>query len=141
MNKVITYAIIGALVFILGWVIGFHKQPKQQMPEPIHHWHTDIVYDTITDVQCQSKYITRHDTAYLQCIDTMYKTDTVMVEIPIYQYKFDTAGVKASVSGYNVTLDSLEVERKIITDSVIVPFEQRKWHLGFGFALGFGYVY
>lgn len=137
-KKILLFGIIAGLLFILGYSIGFFKRPVPVTPEPVHHWHTEYVYDTITDVQYKDRFIYRYDTTFLNCVDTLY--DSVLVEVPIYQYKFDTAGVKATVSGFNVSLDSLQVETKIITDSVIVPYEQRKWHWGFGFAIGFGYV-
>ena len=138
LKKILLYLTIAGLIFILGYTIGFFKRPVTEKPQPVHHWHTEYVYDTITDVQWKDRYINRHDTTYLTCIDTLY--DSVLVEVPIYEYKFDTAGVKASISGFNVSLDSLEVEHKIITDSVIVPYKERRWHWGFGFAIGFGYV-
>lgn len=140
-EKILIIAIIAVCGVIAGFCWGYSKMYVKcsDKPEVIHHYHTEYVYDTITDVQYKNKYINRYDTAYLTCIDTV--VDSVLVEIPIYQYHFDTAGVKATVSGFNVTMDSLEVETKIITDSVLVPYEERKLRFGFGFAIGFGFIY
>jgi hypothetical protein len=130
-----------ALAFLclqIGVLVGKNNATQQPQPNPIHHYHTTIKYDTISSVQYVDKWNTKTDTAYFPLVQNI--TDTVQVEVPIYTYKFDTLGVLAVVSGYGVELDTLQVQTKIITDSVIVPYHTKKWHWGAGFALGFGYV-
>lgn len=134
----VVFAVALAFLFLqIGVCVG-NRNATSQQPQPIHHYHTTIKYDTISSVQYVDKWRTKTDTAYFPLIES--KTDTVRVEVPIDTYKFDTLGILAVVSGYGVTLDTLQVESKIITDSVIVPYYTKKWHWGWGFALGFGYV-
>lgn len=128
---------IAALVFIVGWVTGRTKSMKEPATiVPVHHWHTEIQYDTINAVQWKTKTQYKTDTVELQTI----QHDTVTVELPLSLYVFDTLGVHAAVTGHSVTLDTLQVERKITTDSVLVPVKNREWHWGVGVALGVGYV-
>ncbi len=70
------------------------------------------------------------------------RTDSVAVEIPITQKKYETEDYTAYVSGYEPNLDSIFVYRKTITETV-TPAEKPKGSLkdrfGFGLVLGAGY--
>ena len=150
MKKVFTYIIvaliIAGLVYCLGYALGYTKSEKkclEKEPTVITIKEPVVVHDTITDIKWKNKYIDHYDTAYFTCLDTI--TDTVRVEVPIYKYIADTTlqdstRVKAQISGYNVTLDSIEVSYPKENTTVIIQ-ENKKWHWGFGFAIGFGYVY
>lgn len=137
MNDFVKFLAICLVLFGVGWLLGRGKRPQTPEPEIIHHETT--VYDTITDVQENTVQVTHFDTVFLPVFLSDTLTDTLQAEIPISQYVFDTVGCRAVVSGYGVTLDTLQVETKIITDTIIVP-QKRKWHFGFGFAIGIGYV-
>lgn len=137
MKDFLIFLAICLVVLGVGWYLGFTKSKETIEPQIIHHETT--VYDTITDVQENTVQVTHFDTVFLPVFLSDTLTDTLQAEIPISQYVFDTVGCRAVVSGYGVTLDTLQVETKIITDTIIVP-QKRKWHFGFGFAIGIGYV-
>lgn len=70
------------------------------------------------------------------------RTDSVTVEIPITQKKYETEDYKAYVSGYEPSLDSIFVYRKTITETATItekPKGALKDRLGFGVVLGAGY--
>lgn len=152
MNKIFTYIISGliiaGLVYCLGYALGYTKSEKkclEKEPTVITIKEPVVIHDTITDIKWKNKYIDHYDTAYFTCLDTI--TDTVKVEVPIYKYIADTTlqdstRVKAQFSGYNVTLDSLEVSyQKEKTTVIIQPTEKKRIRWGFGIALGFGFIY
>lgn len=132
-----TFLAICLVVMGVGWYLGFTKSRETIEPQIIHHETT--IHDTVTNVKEKLVRVKHLDTVLLPVFLSDTITDTLQAEIPISQYLFDTMGVRAVVTGYGVTLDTLQVETKIITDSVIVP-RKRDWHFGFGFAIGIGYV-
>lgn len=150
MNKKFTYIISGliiaGLIYCLGYALGYNKSEKkclEKEPVVVTIKEPVTVHDTITNVQYKYKYIDHYDTAYFTCLDTI--TDTVRVEVPIYKYIADTTlqdstRVKAQFSGYNVTLDSLEVSYQKEKTTVVIQENKKEWHLGFGIAIGIGWV-
>lgn len=136
-NKILTLCVFLLIAYGIGWIVGRTRTTQTIEPQTIHHETT--IYDTITQVEEKSVEIVRIDTVFLPVFLSDTITDTLQAEIPISRYVFDTIGVHAVVTGYGVTLDTLQVETKIITDTIIVP-QKRKWHFGFGFAIGIGYV-
>lgn len=136
-NNILTLCVFLVIAYGIGWIVGRTRTTQTIEPQTIHHETT--IYDTITQMQEKPVEIVRFDTVFLPVFLSDTVTDTVTVEIPISRYVFDTLGVRAVASGYGVTLDTLQVEKKIITDTIIVP-RKKTWHFGLGFAIGLGYV-
>lgn len=147
-ERILSIAIIVLLGAIAGYTWGYsnmYVKCYKKEPTVVYVPKETIVHDTVTDVQFKERYVYKYDTTYLQCIDTLFLTDTVQVLIPMERATFDTitkdsVHVHGSISGYKPSLDTLTVEVKSVENTVIVNQPERKWHWGFGFALGFGYV-
>lgn len=136
-NNFLTLCVFLLIAYGIGWIVGRTRITQTIEPQTIHHETT--IYDTITQIEEKSVEIAHIDTVFLPVFLNDTIKDTLKTEIPINRYLFDTIGVHAVVTGYGVTLDTLQVEKKIITDSIFVP-RKRNWHFGFGFAIGLGYV-
>lgn len=83
----------------------------------------------------------RTDTVYLPILidtttDRIVEGDSIPALIPITSKEYKTDDYRAVVSGYNPTLDFMEVYRdnKIITLS---PLQKKRW--GLGLQAGYGY--
>jgi hypothetical protein len=65
--------------------------------------------------------------------------DSVAVEIPITQKKYETDQYRAYVSGFEPSLDSIFVYQKTVTESVVVTQQAKQQRFGVGVVGGFGY--
>lgn len=65
--------------------------------------------------------------------------DSVVVEIPITQKKYETESYRAYVSGYEPSLDSIFVYQKTVTERVVVTQQAKQQRVGVGVVGGFGY--
>lgn len=144
MNKL--YKILAVLCLIgiaygIGKGVGMCKQYKEnQTLKPETKRTEKVVYDTIREIQEKNSVVYRHDTILLPVfVNDTAESDTLPAEIPISRYVFDTLGGTLWVSGFNVSLDSMSLKTKIITDSIYIE-KKPKWHWGCGIALGVGYV-
>ena len=109
---------------------------------------TITVMDTITQWQPYDVHHYRTDTAYLPVIDTLLDTvtDTVLVEVPISMYQYDTTitdtnyrtSLRAVVEGFSVSIDTLSIHTEIIKQEAILVPKQRCWGIGAGLMYGTG---
>lgn len=136
----IAAVIIGLLVW---WVVALQKK-LHTPPEPV------VVTDTIVDWQYDTVYrydtkvvkLPIHDTAL--CVDSIWATDSVFVEVPIYKYKYDTTltdthsvtRLQATLSGYDVNIDTMAVTTTI---TPIIIKEKELWYKRFRPSLGVGF--
>ena len=107
-------------MLILGFIVGRHYPAEEERV-------TDTVTDTITDWQYDTVYrvdtrvvrLPVHDTTRMT--DSLWLTDSVLVEVPISRYRYDTTltdthsttRLTASLSGYEVRVDTLSVTTTI----------------------------
>ena len=107
-------------MLILGFIVGRHYPAEEERV-------TDTVTDTITDWQYDTVYrvdtrvvrLPVHDTTRMT--DSLWVTDSVLVEVPISRYRYDTTltdthsttRLTASLSGYEVRVDTLSVTTTI----------------------------
>lgn len=104
---------------VLGWWIARKTTP---VPPVEHITDTVTITDTITHIQPQYIKLNHYDTVELPVIYKDTVTDTFLVEIPISAYRFDTVladtshttRFSASLTGFNVTLDTLSISTEII---------------------------
>ena len=142
-SKIIELIVLGGLIALLVIqcikVHDLSEELNTYTPHTdtvtIHNWVADTIYQTNT------KYVklpvVTHDT--ITNTDTITTTDSVLVEVPISTYQYDTVTldsthVRAVLSGFQVKVDSLSIETKIVRQ------EPRKWHWGWGMAIGYGWV-
>lgn len=146
MKKATPY-IVGAIVaviigLLIWWVVALQRKLHTPI-EPV------VVTDTIVDWQYDTVYrydtkvvkLPIHDTAL--CVDSIWTTDSVYVEVPIFKYKYDTTftdtnstmRLKATLSGYEVNVDTLTVTTTI---TPIIIKEKIPWYKRFRPSIGVG---
>ena len=83
---------------------------------------TIVVRDTVRVVEARvaKEEVVRYDTVYLCIIDTIAKTDSIEVVVPITQKVYEDSLYKAWVSGYNQRLDSLLLYRKEVYIPMVI---------------------
>lgn len=148
MKEILKYILLGILLsacMVLGYVIAKHNPTP---PEVI----TDIitVTDTVTNWQADTVYLKRYDTVKLVQLDTvndtLLKLDSVLVEVPISQHVFDTTIIdtnfethlKAVISGFHVSLDSIYLDTKIMQQQPSLTPKNKHWGIGAGLMYGTG---
>lgn len=77
------------------------------------------------------------DSTYIKQPDTIIKTDSVYIEVPIYHKEYKDSTYQAWVSGYRVNLDSINVFQKTITEIHRIREPPKRW--GLGVQVGAGY--
>lgn len=131
-----------AICSLAAWWFGRMSAPK---PETV----TDTITDTIIDWQHDTVYrydtkivkLPIHDTTTLT--DSLWLTDSVLVEVPIYKYYFDTTltdtnrtiHLEAALSGYEVTIDTLAITTTV---NPIIIKETIPWQKRFRPSVGIG---
>lgn len=140
-------ACVGLLMILVFWGgLEFGKRSCPQLDT------VEIKRDTVVDtlfyrhpIPVDSTVI-RYQTVKLPAVDTLYlqgsetvRIDSVLVEVPIHQKEYQDSTYHAWVSGFNVSLDSINVYQKTIeTVQLVKPAEKTKrWSLGI--QLGGGY--
>ena len=106
---------------------------------------TLVVHDTLVFEKpvVRDCTVVRHDTVRLavvrepiEQIDTFL--DSVAVDIPIVQKKYEDSMYTAWVSGYNPSLDSLRIYPPTYYITETVYKKQRRWGVGAMAGVGFG---
>jgi hypothetical protein len=134
-NVVIALALI-AVAFLLG-----RRSVKPEIVE-IHRKDTVVVRDTVRETVLVPKvrYLTRVDTVLLKVPGD---TVEVPVLVPISRNVYEGEDYRAVVSGFRVSLDTLDIFRKTqtVTNTVVqrveVPGKPKRWGIGVsaGYAL------
>lgn len=131
-----------AICSLAAWWFGRMSAPK---PETV----TDTITDTIIDWQHDTVY--RYDTKVVKLpihdtttvTDSLWMVDSVMVEVPIYKYYYDTTltdtnrtiRLQATLSGYDVSIDTLALTTTV---TPIIIKEEIPWHKRFRPSVGIG---
>ena len=123
MKKAIEYILI-AILALLCIYTAYKSYTLKGKVEYITVNDTIQLSDTITQWQPYDVYHYRTDTAYLPVIDTLLDTvtDTVLVEIPIEIYRYDTTiqdtnyktHLNAILSGFHTSIDTLTIHTEIM---------------------------
>lgn len=128
---------------LLGVIVWVQCNPHE--PRPVYmKGDTVRIRDTIRDTIPKPVKETpkRTDTVYLPILidtatDRSMEDDSIPVLLPVTSREYKTDDYRAVVSGYNPSLDFMEVyrDKKIIT---LTPVQKRK-HWGLGLQAGYGY--
>lgn len=145
-------AIETVLIVILALLCIFTAWKAYTIKDKVEYINTTdtlFINDTITDWNYDTMYLSHFDTIKLPVIDTIndtiLKIDSVLVQIPISTYTFDTTitdtnyrtSLKAITSGFAVTMDSLYLNTEIKPQTVqITP---KKWYQRLCPAVGIGF--
>ena len=98
---------------------------------------TIFVYDTIIYPIAHDSVVKRYETIKLPVVDTIQikdticRTDSAIVEVPISQKTYTDSTYKAVISGFHVSLDSIFIKSKTITKTITeTKYKPTKWGLG-----------
>ena len=114
LKVLLAVAVFTLVMLTLGFIVGRHYPAEEERV-------TDTVTDTITDWQYDTVYRVDTRVVRLPVHDTTRMTDSVLVEVPISRYRYDTilkdthstTRLTASLSGYEVRVDTLAVTTTI----------------------------
>lgn len=134
-------SILGILLVILS-----HKA-KNDVDNLITTTDTIVINDTIHNWRYDTMYLSRLDTIKLPVVDTIndtiIKLDSILVQIPINTYHYDTTitdtsyktHLKAVVSGFSVAVDSVYLSTEITPQRV----KKQPWYTNLCPAVGIGF--
>lgn len=121
--------VITLLVFIIIDICQKKEPETISVTDTITDWQHDTVYQYDTKIV----KLPIHDTTILT--DSLWITDSVLVEVPIYKYYFDTTltdtnrtiHLKAALSGYDVVIDTLAITTTVepIIIKETIPWQKR----------------
>ena len=131
MKTVIKILILLAF-FAGGFLVGKRAFPRP----PIEKVDTLVVFkDSIVyEPKEVVKWRVRADTVTLASVDTLYKTDSVRVEVPIEQKYFEGEKYEAWISGFRTKIDSLKITSEYVYLTKYVKEKER--HFGWGISAG-----
>ena len=123
-----------AVMLTLGFIAGRCLAPEQEtIIDTVTDTITDWQYDTVFRVDTRVVKLPIHDTTTVT--DSLWLTDSVLVEVPISRYRYDTTltdthsttRLTASLSGYEVRVDTLAVTTTIepIIIKETIPWRKR----------------
>ena len=100
---------------------------------------TTVIHDTIRIDRPQVKTVKVTDTLLVAVSDTVTRTDTLFVYLPIETKVYSDSTYKAQISGYRASLDWIEVypTNTIITTKITKEIPKKtRW--GIGIQVGYG---
>ena len=111
--------IIGAVLFLVGLLIGLICRPKQYVDTTIVQRDTTIVRDTLTIAKPVAVTKVRKDTILVYVTDTIRMKDTLFIALPMETKTYKGEEYYAEVSGYRPSLDVIQVYPKteVITET------------------------
>lgn len=138
--KNVVIAVIALALISVAFLLG-RRSVKPEIVE-IHRKDTVVVRDTVRETVLVPKvrYLTRVDTVLLKVPGD---TVEVPVLVPISRNVYEGEDYRAVVSGFRVSLDTLDIFRKTqtVTNTVVqrveVPGKPKRWGIGVsaGYAL------
>lgn len=128
--------VIKILILLAFFAGGFLVGKKAFPCPPIERVDTLVVFkDSIVyEPKEVVKWLVRKDTVTLASVDTLYKTDSVRVEVPIEQKYFEGEKYEAWISGFRTKIDSLKITSEYIYLTKYVKEKER--HFGWGVSAG-----
>lgn len=127
--------IIGALLLILGIVMGILCRPEHFRDEVKMLTDTLVVVDTHIIEKPVPVKVTHKETLYVAVHDTTFVNDTVFVPIPIERKTYKGEDYFAEISGYKANLELIEVypKTKVISKmETTTQLVRHSNHLRFG---------
>ena len=140
-NNVFAYLSIVCMA-LLVYVLFWHREPRGVMEaEPVRD--TIVIRDTIEmpvavrDTIVKTVYRTLPKVEVVTRTDTVVVRDSVMVEIPISRKVYEDSNYRATISGYEPTLEEIIIKHREVT--VTMPKERKKrWNIGPSAGVAFG---
>ena len=120
LKVLLAVAVFTLVMLTLGFIVGRHYPAEdERVTDTVTDTVTDWQYDTVFRVDTRVVKLPIHDTTTVT--DSLWVTDSVLVEVPISRYRYDTilkdthstTRLTASLSGYEVRVDTLAVTTTI----------------------------
>lgn len=151
MKNTITHTaewVLLAIITVLLCYTAWKSYTIKEKVEYITKTDTIQITDTITNWQSDTVYFSHYDTINTTDVVIINDTvnDTTYIQLPIYAYIYDTViqkedyqtHLKAVLSGYSVSLDTLSIHTEITKQEAILVPKQRRWGVGAGLMYGTG---
>lgn len=146
MRKNTTFEII--LTVILGILCIYTAYKAYTIKDKVEYITDTIqICDTITELTSDTVYLSHYDSVYLPVVinDTILQLDSVMVQVPISTTIYDTTiqdtahttHIRAQISGFATSLDSLTTTTIITHQEPKIP--PKKWYDNLGIGAGIMY--
>lgn len=132
MEKKIVSFVVCALMFWLGWKLGYEIEHARR-PQIIEQTDTVTVLDTIVRDSLIPVEVVKWKTVpeYLAVHDTTFLVDSILVDVPIERRVYQEDSVYyAVVTGYHPSLDTLKVYRETVTIQTtrnVASYKPYKW--------------
>ena len=126
--------LIAVVMLTLGFIAGRCLTPKTEVVvDTVKDTITDWQHDTVFRIDTKVVKLPVHDTTTVT--DSLWLTDSVLVEVPICRYRYDTTltdthsttRLMATLTGYEVSIDTIAVSTTI-RPSIInetIPWKKR----------------
>lgn len=128
-KKIFSYLIIAVISFVVAFMLIGKNKPSIVIKNT-----TKVVTDTIRDTIPKPYAVKeiKNKIVKLAIHDTIGNIDSANVDIPITQKTYKDSSYKVVISGYDPTLDSIEIYRKTIYQiKTITKFKDRnRWNIG-----------
>ena len=131
MKRVVTYVIIGALLLIIGYILG-RSRDNMREDTILAQRDTTIVRDTVKIEKPVPVKVTQKETLFVAVTDTLRLKDTLYVPIPKEVKVYANEDYYAEVSGYQPSLDYLEIYSKQTIITQTERLKEKKNRLAFG---------
>lgn len=130
-------AALVATVSVLSWRLGYRAAVAELIEEPKAD--TLIVRDTVTVEFPVPILTTITDTILVAYPDIVIIHDTTFVQLPKERKEYSGKDYRAVVSGYQPSLDLIQVfpETKVVTRTISVPSRKRS-HFALSLQAGYG---
>ena len=130
-------AALVAAVSVLSWRLGYRSAVAESIETPKAD--TLIVRDTVTVEYPVPILTTITDTLLVAYPDIVIIHDTTFVQLPKERKEYSGKDYRAIVSGYQPSLDQIQVfpETKVVTRTISVPSRKRS-HLALSLQAGYG---
>lgn len=133
-------AALVAAVSVLSWRLGYRSAVAESIETPKAD--TLIVRDTVTVEYPVPILTTITDTLLVAYPDIVIIHDTTFVQLPKERKEYSGKDYRAVVSGYQPSLDLIQVfpETKVVTRTISVPSRKRS-HLALSLQAGYGITF
>ncbi len=133
-------AALVAAVSILSWRLGYRSAVAESIETP--RADTLIVRDTVTVEYPVPILTTITDTLLVAYPDIVIIHDTTFVQLPKERKEYSGKDYRAIVSGYQPSLDLIQVfpETKVVTRTISVPSRKRS-HFALSLQAGYGITF
>lgn len=133
-------AALVAAVSVLSWRLGYRAAVAESIETPKAD--TLIVRDTVTVEYPVPILTTITDTLLVAYPDIVIIHDTTFVQLPKERKEYSGKDYRAVVSGYQPSLDLIQVfpETKVVTRAISVPSRKRS-HFALSLQAGYGITF